>query len=158
MTKKKQHLLSSIVVIALAIGYYFSAHQNAPVTNSSVNKTVQPLDSGLAPHKTLQDYYEHKTSGDMVTVKASVVRLLTDDNKGSRHQRFIIELNNGQSILVAHNIDLAPRVELLQVGSEVIVKGQYEWNERGGVIHWTHHDPKGNRDGGYINYKGKVYR
>jgi hypothetical protein len=36
--------------------------------------------------------------------------------------------------------------------------GRYEWNERGGVIHWTHHDPEGSMPGGWIRCQGAVYQ
>ena len=35
---------------------------------------------------------------------------LPDDNKGTRHQRFILKLSSGQTLLVAHNIDLADKI------------------------------------------------
>jgi hypothetical protein len=56
---------------------------------------------------------------------------------GSRHQRFILELGSGQTLLVAHNIDLAPRLPALAVGETVDFNGVYEWTPEGGVIHWT---------------------
>ncbi|MEZ5478885.1 MAG: DUF3465 domain-containing protein [Thiolinea sp.] len=58
--------------------------------------------------------------------------------------------------MVAHNIDLAPRVPV-EPGGRVNLRGEYAWNNRGGVIHWTHHDPKGRRDGGWIEWQGKRY-
>src|SRR5678816_7672 len=73
----------------------------------------------------------------------TVTRVLSDDNDGSRHQRFIVSLASGQTLLISHNIDLAPRVDALSVGDVVSFRGEYEWNDKGGVIHWTHHDPAG---------------
>ncbi len=97
---------------------------------------------------------EDRESGFMVTVDAEVVKTLRDDLKGSQHQRFLIELTSGRTLLVAHNIDLAKRIPLSE-GDSVRVRGQYEWNDRGGVLHWTHHDPDGRHPGGWIEYKGK---
>ena len=73
----------------------------------------------------------------------TVLRVLADDNSGSRHQRFILRLDSGQTVMVAHNIDLAPRIASLRAGDRVGFSGEYEWNAQGGVIHWTHHDPAG---------------
>lgn len=92
-----------------------------------------------------------------MTVAGEVARQLPDDNEGSRHQRFILELASGHSLLVSHNIDLAPRVPLSE-GDRLTIRGRYEWNERGGVIHWTHHDPQGRRQGGWIEHQGRRYR
>ena len=86
-----------------------------------------------------------------------VVRLLSDDNEGDRHQRFIVDVGSGQTVLIAHNIDLAPRVPVRR-GSDVHLYGEYEWNPQGGVIHWTHHDPSARRPGGWIDHEGQRYR
>ena len=86
-----------------------------------------------------------------------MTRILPDDNVGSRHQRFIVTLESGHTVLLSHNIDLAPRVPLAQ-GDRVVFRGEYEWNERGGVVHWTHHDPGGRRPGGWIRHRGETYR
>ena len=94
-----------------------------------------------------------RESGFMITVEARVAKLLRDDLDGSRHQRFLIELDDGQTLLVAHNIDLAKRAEI-EVGDSVRVRGQYEWNDRGGLLHWTHHDPDGDHPGGWIESGG----
>ncbi|NND38388.1 MAG: DUF3465 domain-containing protein [Pseudomonadales bacterium] len=86
-----------------------------------------------------------------------VVKILRDDLEGSRHQRFLVSQADLPTLLVAHNIDLAPRVPL-QEGDRVYVRGRYEWNNKGGVLHWTHHDPKGRRQGGWVRYQGKLYK
>ena len=84
-------------------------------------------------------------------------RLLSDDRDGSRHQRFVLQLADHQSLLIAHNIDLAERIPL-GLGDRVKFRGMYEWNELGGLVHWTHHDPHGVEDGGWISYRHKTYK
>ncbi len=88
----------------------------------------------------------------------TVTRVLSDDNDGSRHQRFVLDVQAERTVLVAHNIDLAPRLERLAIGDRVEFKGVYEWNDRGGVIHWTHHDPQNRRQGGWLKHNGKMYQ
>lgn len=101
--------------------------------------------------------FRAQRSDIMVELAGQVSRLLKDDLKGSRHQRFILRLANGHSVLISHNIDLAPRIPLKK-GDAVSVRGQYEWNDKGGVVHWTHHDPRGKREGGWVRHEGEMYR
>jgi hypothetical protein len=89
--------------------------------------------------------------------QGTVARVLKDDNEGGRHQRFIVRLASGQTLLIAHNIDVAPRVAGLRVGDEVAFRGVYEWSAEGGTIHWTHHDPDGGHAAGWIRYDGHTY-
>lgn len=101
--------------------------------------------------------FRGKESDVAVLVEGTVQRILSDDTEGARHQRFILELPSGHTVLVAHNIDLAPRVADLAVGASVTVHGRYEWNEHGGVIHWTHRDPDGDHEPGWIEYRGRRF-
>jgi Protein of unknown function (DUF3465) len=102
--------------------------------------------------------FEQHTSSLQVEGRGVVRRILPDDNDGSRHQRFILELGSGQTLLVAHNVDIAPRINGVRKGDRVAFRGEYEWNEEGGVVHWTHHDPGGRHPGGWLKHKGKTYQ
>ena len=102
--------------------------------------------------------YRNQQSDVMIDGVVGVVEaVLSDDLEGSQHQRFIVRVSSGQTVLIVHNIDLAPRIDSLRVGDRVTVKGEYEWNDRGGLIHWTHHDPRGRHEGGWIEHNGFLY-
>ena len=90
--------------------------------------------------------------------EGTVVRVLADDVDGNRHQRFILRLASGQTLLVAHNIDVAPRVEDLQPGDTVAFRGVYEWSAEGGTVHWTHRDPDGRHAAGWLRHDGQPVR
>lgn len=102
--------------------------------------------------------FRERTSGIQVSGQGVATKILADDNDGSRHQRFILELSSGQTLLVAHNIDLAPRIAALREGDVVEFNGVYEWNAKGGVIHWTHHDPQGRHEAGWLRHQGQIYQ
>ncbi len=102
--------------------------------------------------------FKAQRSGVQVTGEGTVTKVLSDDNDGSRHQRFILRLASGQTLLVAHNIDLAPRVVPLNPGDSVQFNGEYEWNSEGGVIHWTHRDPAGQHQAGWLKHDGRTYQ
>lgn len=102
--------------------------------------------------------YAKHLSDVQVQGKGRVSRILPDDNDGSRHQRFILVLASGQTLLVAHNIDLAPAIANLKTGDMVGFNGEYEWNNKGGVIHWTHHDPRGGHPAGWLMHQGTIYQ
>ena len=95
-----------------------------------------------------------------VTVDAAgiVSRVLPDDREGERHQRFIVRLPSGTTVLIAHNIDIAPRIEGLKAGAPIAFEGEYVWNAQGGVVHWTHHDPSGRHKSGFVKYDGRRYQ
>ncbi|EGR4163035.1 DUF3465 domain-containing protein, partial [Vibrio cholerae] len=102
----------------------------------------------------LQQAYQSQQSDLQVQGFGQVVKVLPDDNDGSKHQKFILKLNSGQTLLVAHNIDLAPRIPNLKVGDSVEFYGEYEWNKKGGVLHWTHKDPQNRHAHGWLKHNG----
>ena len=146
-----------LVVLILAAGFWTQYQDNQKTGSAAVNTNLSNpqdyMDDAMRPQRA----FENRQSDLIVTLTARVIRTLSDDNEGSRHQRFIIETSQGQSVLVAHNIDLAKRLNGLSSGDEIRIKGEYEWNDKGGVIHWTHHDPKGRHEGGWIEWHGERF-
>ncbi len=74
----------------------------------------------------------------------------------ARGKRFVVRLAAGRTLLVSHNVDLASRVPV-ETGDAVTVRGQYEWNEQGGMVHWTHDDPNGRHSAGWVRHAGRSY-
>ncbi len=145
MKNVKLFLRGIAVLVLVIVGLVYQA-ANEP---TSAPGAVDDADRIVAA-------YEAQRSDLWVVSGGQVERTLSDDEKGSRHQRFIVRLTNGHSILIAHNIDLAPRVPLSN-GDHVQFRGEFEWNDRGGVVHWTHHDPRGRKEGGWIAHDGERY-
>ena len=85
-----------------------------------------------------------------------VVRLLNSESD-DRHQRFVIRLAGGQTLLIAHNLELGGRVPI-GLGDRIRFRGVYEWNDMGGLVHWTHRDPAGGDDSGWIRLRRDTYR
>jgi len=102
--------------------------------------------------------FDRRQSNVQVEAAGEVERVLPDDTNGSRHQRIIVRLPSGQTVLIAHNIDLAPRVDRIQAGDAIAFSGEYEWNPQGGVIHWTHRDPAGQHVAGWLDVAGRRYQ
>lgn len=89
--------------------------------------------------------------------RGEVIRILPDDRHNIRHQRFIVRTAEGSTVLIVHNIDVAPRIEDLKPGDQVIFKGEFVHNQQGGLVHWTHcgTEPQCR---GWLEYKGKHYQ
>jgi Protein of unknown function (DUF3465) len=143
--------MKKYIFLALFVVLIYGYVQERGVLLPSFSSWMQSDDS------VLQKAYNKRQSDLQVQGGGVVIKILSDDLKGSRHQRFILRLSSGQKLLVAHNIDLAPRIGGLNRGDKVEFYGEYEWNEKGGVIHWTHHDPNGRHVGGWLRHDGKTY-
>ncbi len=141
-----------LIAVALVVGYGWMAGSGRVPTGS-----VQAPDSAGAGDKAMARLFSDRKSSVQVQGAGVVTKLLPDDNDGSRHQRFIVKLASGQTLLIAHNIDQAARIEGLKPGDRVEFSGEYEWNRQGGVIHWTHRDPAGRHLPGWIRHKGRTY-
>lgn len=115
------------------------------------------LEAQRTPDSEIQAAFDNNTSNLQVLVRGVVQKHLADDLEGDKHQKFILRLASGQTLLVAHNIDLAPRVPATSLGKTVYVYGEFEWNAQGGVVHWTHRDPGGSHAHGWIQFDGTRY-
>ena len=145
-----------VLVVAILAGYAYLSSQHSTskknVSDSISDQSASKIDSVIA-----EAFANHK-SNLQVSGEGTVIRLLPDDNSGSRHQKFIIALSSGQTILVAHNIDIAPKIGFLREGDFVQFSGEYEWNEKGGVLHWTHRDTNGSHVAGWLKHQGQTYQ
>ncbi|WP_155723962.1 DUF3465 domain-containing protein [Bdellovibrio bacteriovorus] len=85
-----------------------------------------------------------------------VVKVLPDDNQGLAHQKWTVRLSNGKNMQAVYNSDMCPRVPV-KVGDVIAMGGQFIWTNKGGLLHWLHHDPRGKRPDGYVYVNGKFY-
>ena len=146
--------LTFILVLVIAYAAYQQFLVPRVPTADAPPAAVQPV-PGTARSSPRAEQWR---PGQQVQGSGRVIRILSDDNDGSRHQRFILELSSGRTLLIVHNIDLAPRVSSLKTGDTVSFYGQYEWNDQGGVIHWTHRDPQGRHTAGWLEHNGRRYQ
>lgn len=137
-----------LVILLAVIGYLYD---NSDFITSRVDHQHNDI-------KILYRAIDKKQSDMQVSGTGIVTKILADDLKGSRHQKFIVKLPNGATLLISHNIDLASRIDSLKEGDTLDFYGEYEWNSRGGVVHWTHHDPKGHHPHGWLKHNGRLYQ
>jgi len=142
----------ALVMLALLLYVWEVRPQRAEKQDAGTPGTSVGADAAVV------EAFNKRQSAVWLEAHGVVDRLLADDERGSRHQKFILRLDNGHTLLISHNIDLAPRVEDLSPGDPIAFRGQYEWNDKGGVVHWTHHDPDGHRPGGWVRHDGREYR
>jgi Protein of unknown function (DUF3465) len=146
-----------IIAVLAALVAYVAFDQRERPANEPADVRGAPSAPVTAHKDAVAAAYERRESNVQVEGAGVVVRVLGDDNDGSRHQRFIVELPSGQTVLISHNIDLAPRVSSLAAGDRVQFYGEYEWNNKGGVVHWTHHDPAGRHPDGWVRRERETF-
>ena len=146
----KKFLYLIVVVVAVYAG--LTQYRELPMGDG------QTTGAESVHEDALERAWRSRASGVQLQGQGAVIKVLRDDNVGSRHQKFILKLRSGRTLLVAHNIDIAPRVGSVRKGDQITFYGEYEWNSKGGVIHWTHHDPNGRHVGGWLKHNGKTYQ
>jgi hypothetical protein len=134
-----------LLLLVLAVAVYANYARQGSATSAQDRPESSP-----------QGQLGSEASDSEVQGTGVVVRVLADDRDGSPHQRFLLRLASGQTVLIAHNIDLAPRIAGLREGDTVQYKGEFIWNPKGGVIHWTHRDPSGRHPDGWLKHNGQL--
>ena len=160
-----QHgLLSHSPSEALATAQAAQREAASPVADSPPARVGTPAESsGVRTNRdcdeaALSAAYRNHQSHIEVCGRGTVAKVLKDDTHGTRHQRFIVRVPPRQTVLIAYNYDLAPRIDGLRPGAPIEFVGEYEWNGQGGVVHWTHRDPGGHHLPGWIRYGGRQYQ
>jgi hypothetical protein len=165
MRSSTARLLVRLGAAALILAALYLARSRPapePSTPASPAPSAPPTTSAPSPPPSsagvdaVRDAFRGRRSNLEVEAGGRVTRVLPDDREGARHERFIVRLGT-VSVLVAHNLDLAPRVPVA-VGDSIELRGEYEWNAKGGVIHWTHRDPDNRHEAGWIRHRGQLYQ
>jgi hypothetical protein len=94
--------------------------------------------------------------------RGTVRRVLgTRVTRGGAHEGFLVDVPAGGgrsiSILIEDNVDLTGPIPVAR-GDAVRFRGVYIYNQRGGIVHWTHHDPRFRHIPGYVEVNGKLYQ
>ena len=150
-------LIGGVVTAVVLLGLLYALAVNRPDSSGVSPVPVSTAPSQASTDAQLADLFAAQASNVQVAGVGTVSRLLADDLDGAKHQRFILRLDSGQTLLVAHNIDIAPRLDGLAVGDTVEFFGEYVYTAQGGTIHWTHHDPSGKHVAGWLQWRGLRY-
>ncbi|HET9030097.1 MAG TPA: DUF3465 domain-containing protein [Candidatus Aquilonibacter sp.] len=99
------------------------------------------------------------TNGEVVA--DGTVRQILGERRGRSgdHEGYLIQLGGDCDLVlkVETNTDITGPIPL-RPGERVVVKGVYIYNPMGGLIHWTHHDPGGRHEGGFVKAGGLLYQ
>lgn len=120
--------------------------------NSAAGPAAGPDDAAIV------QYFQDHRSNVEVTADGTVVTIFPDRSSSTGvHEQFIVRLSSGGiTVEIEHNISIGRRVPV-KLGDSLIVHGEYIWNSKGGLIHFTHHDPQGTHEAGYIKDNGQTY-
>ena len=154
MKKLKRYLVIIISILVIVVVQELQKTQKPEKSETSKKDYASAKTTNIS----LKNAYRNRQSKIQVSGSGIVKKVLRDDLVGLRHQRFILEVNRNQTILIAHNIDIAPRIDNLQPGGKVSFCGEYVWDKRGGIVHWTHRDPSRRHRSGWLKYNGKTYQ
>ena len=153
----KNILTLTTVIVGILFAYQHLADQKTE-EQKPPNLQSPKHNSNQIPLHEIERLYQQQKSHVQVKGNGIIIKILPDDLIGSRHQRFIIRYSPILTLLVAHNIDIAPKVKNIKPGDKIEFYGEYIWNNQGGIIHWTHKDPHNRHINGYLKLNEKTYQ
>jgi hypothetical protein len=155
--------IAGVVVILASMWLRHQAGETRPAPalpasepQSATAPVVPPREAPSSGNALVAQLFATHRSNVEVEIEGMVVKTLAEDRQGSPHQRFLVRVTGGPTVLVAHNIDIASRVPVKLDGA-IRMRGEYVWNAKGGIVHWTHHDPAGRHANGWIEIDGHRY-
>lgn len=160
-------LLAVLVAAAITIGVRrgWIPNSQSPTPAASPAGTPAMQSSGRADPNaisTVRELFHAKRSDTWVETTGRVEKLLPDDTDTSdnsdKHQKFLLLVPGDITVLVAHNISTSQRVPV-KPGDTISLRGDYEYTDKGGTIHFTHKPKYNSRNvrGGWIEFKGVRY-
>jgi len=133
-----------------------------PVPTANPSRAQAPADAKRAApisSKQLRELFEQRVSDQIVIGVGQIVKILKDDlvdtDGSGQHQQFLVAVDDELTIKISHNIKFG-RIPADE-GDELKFKGEYEWNELGGCVHWTHADPIKRHPDGWLEHKGQRF-
>lgn len=103
--------------------------------------------------------YAQMRSGVEVIADGRVVQVFgTRVGPSGPHEGFLLALHSGCRLVVRIETNVAFTGPIpLRNGNAVVVKGEYEYDPSGGVIHFTHRELRGYHASGYVETGGRFY-
>jgi hypothetical protein len=99
-----------------------------------------------------------KANRPQMYATGTVYNIQEDDTKGLPHQRYNINVENGQKdidLVIVSNLEFG-KVPV-KIGDSVTVCGEFI-NAEGGMIHWTHYQTRsGTHPNGFTIFNGVLY-
>ncbi len=156
----KKHILSlfslvSITFLTLLWGGFGCSVQGEQASQAETQQTQQIQQTRNSADQEVLNAQAKGLTKVHVTFSAVVYKLLPDDIKGIPHQRFLLRLSNNTTVLIAHNTNLGAYLNI-KPGDIVDVSGEYIWNQKGGLVHYTHPSTSTFREGGFIKVRSAV--
>ena len=118
--------------------------------------------SDTAQNRLVYDAWRSQRSHVEVTASGSVARIFgIHVGPSGAHEGFLLHLagaeGRGLTVRVEDNVDLTGPLDLAE-GQSVEVRGEYIFDPRGGIVHYTHRDPRGRHAAGYVRVGDKFYQ